>query len=573
MKTSPSVSREVFDEMHSLVAASLSGDLPVDQVHRLAELVHRDSETFNLYLDLVFESSILLTWAGHGASKGANMVDGPEKVLQCVGLDLATNASPAACSPQPGLFFKSFDGPLTYFSSGWPVAYLIATVIFAVGAVIGSITYVSQPVQIAERLPVVARDRAVTELVGRITGMVDCQWADESMAAINGSYVSLGHKYALSSGIMEITYDTGAKVILQGPVTYEIETKNGGFLAIGKLTGKVEVETARGFFVRTPTTTVTDLGTEFGIEATSHGNNVYVFQGRVVVSSLENAKRSEIIVEEGMCLLDNGREQVKCEQIDLAGKPALQFVRRLPHQQARQERARILSLTDLVASGDGFGNRVNWGINPLDAIPALTKNIYTKISSSGAYQRYTGHSYIDGVFIPTGGKKPVQLDSANHMFEFLNSCGRTYGMIWSREEAARSVPEDASALMQQLGKPHPAIILHASVGITFDLSLIRASMSSWNLDRFQTLITNEPKSRAGSVAPVDIWIFTDGQTQLKRLEFSGIDNVIEVNMALRPTDHFLTLVTIGDDKAFTRDHVYYHNPRLILTQNPPPNDD
>ena len=39
---------------------------------------------------------------------------------------------------------------------------------------------------------------------------------------------------------MEITYDTGAKVILQGPVTYEVESPNGGYLSVGKLTGKLE---------------------------------------------------------------------------------------------------------------------------------------------------------------------------------------------------------------------------------------------------------------------------------------------------------------------------------------------
>ena len=38
---------------------------------------------------------------------------------------------------------------------------------------------------------------------------------------------------------MEITYDSGAKVILQGPATYEVNS-NGGFLSIGKLTGKLE---------------------------------------------------------------------------------------------------------------------------------------------------------------------------------------------------------------------------------------------------------------------------------------------------------------------------------------------
>ena len=39
---------------------------------------------------------------------------------------------------------------------------------------------------------------------------------------------------------MEITYDTGAKVILQGPVTYEVESSHGGYLSVGKLTGRVE---------------------------------------------------------------------------------------------------------------------------------------------------------------------------------------------------------------------------------------------------------------------------------------------------------------------------------------------
>ena len=96
---------------------------------------------------------------------------------------------------------------------------------------------------------------------------------------------------------MEITYDTGAKVILQGPVTYEVEA-NGGYLAVGKLTGKlekrgegegrgerghqitksqiIEISTSlipsslipNPFVIRTPTATVTDLGTEFGIEVT-----------------------------------------------------------------------------------------------------------------------------------------------------------------------------------------------------------------------------------------------------------------------------------------------------------------
>ena len=52
------------------------------------------------------------------------------------------------------------------------------------------------------------------------------------------SLVALDDKFVLASGLMEITYNTGAKVILQGPVTYQVES-NGGYLAVGKLTGKL----------------------------------------------------------------------------------------------------------------------------------------------------------------------------------------------------------------------------------------------------------------------------------------------------------------------------------------------
>ncbi len=51
-----------------------------------------------------------------------------------------------------------------------------------------------------------------------------------------GSAVPLGRKYALSSGLMEISYQSGAKVILEGPCTYEVESEVGGYLALGKLT-------------------------------------------------------------------------------------------------------------------------------------------------------------------------------------------------------------------------------------------------------------------------------------------------------------------------------------------------
>ena len=58
--------------------------------------------------------------------------------------------------------------------------------------------------------------------------------------------------------------------------------RNGGFLSVGRLTGKVEDEMARGFVIHTPTVTVTDLGTEFGVMVSGEGlTQVHVLQGAV----------------------------------------------------------------------------------------------------------------------------------------------------------------------------------------------------------------------------------------------------------------------------------------------------
>jgi len=82
-------------------------------------------------------------------------------------------------------------------------------------------------------------------------------------------------------------------------VTYEVESAASGFLSVGKLTAKLEktpevrhhkpeanLQTSKfqisKFVVRTPTATVTDLGTEFGVEVNREGGTeTHVFAGKV----------------------------------------------------------------------------------------------------------------------------------------------------------------------------------------------------------------------------------------------------------------------------------------------------
>ena len=145
------------------------------------------------------------------------------------------------------------------------------------------------------------------ESVGRITGMVDCQWERGGQAPQirirnpkSQSLVALGDKYALASGLMEITYDTGAKVILQGPVTYEVESPQRRIPVGRQADGEAGEERRRGrpktknsqhssssfliprsiFVVRTPTATVTDLGHGVRRRGEQEGDTMsHVFRG------------------------------------------------------------------------------------------------------------------------------------------------------------------------------------------------------------------------------------------------------------------------------------------------------
>jgi hypothetical protein len=202
--------------------------------------------------------------------------------------------TPLAPNVAPPVLPMMTEPTFGYLASGWPMAYLVATVLMSLGLLISAHTYIAPPASIVttHQSPATIEDqtpsdeKAIIAVVGRITGMVGCAWRDSATVPSQNALVSHGDCFTLTSGLLEITYNTGAKVLLQGPVNYQVDSKNGGFLAVGRLTGKVTTEVARGLTIETPTATVTDLGTEFGVEVQpDHRQTVVVFQGRVRVAT------------------------------------------------------------------------------------------------------------------------------------------------------------------------------------------------------------------------------------------------------------------------------------------------
>jgi hypothetical protein len=368
---------------------------------------------------------------------------------------------------------------------------------------------------------------------------------------------------------MEITYDTGAKVILQGPVTYEIEAENGGFLRVGKLTGKVETQSARGFSVRTPTAKVTDLGTEFGVEILKDGNcQVHVLAGSVDTVALENGRPKgqscRLGAGQAVQVISNRSSNVAGSAIVALKKAEpTTFVRKLPRP------PKLVDLLDIVAGGTGAGHARERGIDPSTGMEdAMYVASYR--NGGGKYHRASWNRLIDGVFIPrVSVGTPVVLDSAGHTYkDFPTTPSYAWGSIWAR---AATLPNNELARQQTYGcyamgrgdQFMPAgrgvLFCQPSVGITFNLKAIRHAHADAQPIRFRAVAgladcrkfpTLDPKQRElwghkpNNV--VSFWVFVDGRVAVARRDIQPEDGAIPLNVDLGPSDVFLTLATIND---------------------------
>jgi len=373
-----------IEQLSKLAGAVCEEVATCDDFVEMDAILLADQEARDRYLDYCWMHVALKLEmrAQQAAQKVHQNID--RKLPALSTLDSVTNPNIAAAPVPAGLFSTAFHGAIGFFSQELPFSLLIATVVTCLGLLAGSMVYVTHHQELATTAtspkPSALDEMPAKKIVGRITGMVDCsgsgsriQGADIAKSEIpNSKYLALGDKITLSSGLLEITYDTGATVILQGPVKYEIDSTDGGFLSVGKLTARLEksvegreerekkavsaqrsVASERNpeiskspisnpqslipnpsFAVRTPTATVTDLGTEFGVEVLPDGGTKsIVFRGKVAIEpravKTGSPKRIELVAGESAAVAKSG-EMVYARKRPASVTPA-QFVRTIEH--------------------------------------------------------------------------------------------------------------------------------------------------------------------------------------------------------------------------------------------------
>lgn len=334
------------EELFELFEALCEGIITPVQHRRLQQRLGADAQTRQFYFDYLDLRLQLRQW--QQASLG-------ERLL---GMAAADDAPPAPILTQS----PPLHAPVSTYSpiGSFAFSYLVAALIVGVGLLIGWVYHVPNPRAAGPALAKVAPPPAPGTLpspraivvVGRVTATADCRWVDPKMRVAPYSYVPLDAKYMLVSGLLEITYDSGAKVIVQGPCIYQVDSRVGGYLSQGRLTARVEKrgETAivaanqqlatgdprsssRFFTVRTPTAKVVDLGTQFCVEVDSAGVSMaHVCQGKVEVLAVGRngaAGAKPIRLEKGeSARVEVGKDQV-ARVVRQSGQPG-PFVLQMP---------------------------------------------------------------------------------------------------------------------------------------------------------------------------------------------------------------------------------------------------
>jgi hypothetical protein len=126
--------------------------------------------------------------------------------------------------------------------------------------------------------------------IATLTRLINVRWGSPEQSPKELSRLAVGQTIVIDSGQAEIIFDCGAEVVLVGPANFEIRAPLLTYSSRGTISARVG-EKARGFTIETPTTRVTDLGTEFGVAIGESGDTeVAVFHGAVDLAYGENRK-------------------------------------------------------------------------------------------------------------------------------------------------------------------------------------------------------------------------------------------------------------------------------------------
>jgi ferric-dicitrate binding protein FerR (iron transport regulator) len=123
----------------------------------------------------------------------------------------------------------------------------------------------------------------------RIVSLSGVEWVEGAAEHREWQRLAAGETLAFDAGSVEVLFDNGAQLVVQGPAECQFVSEHQVRASSGKLVARVGPE-ATGFEIVTPHATVIDRGTSFGMTIErEHHSDVVVYEGMVDLSLPEAA--------------------------------------------------------------------------------------------------------------------------------------------------------------------------------------------------------------------------------------------------------------------------------------------
>ncbi|MEN6307140.1 MAG: hypothetical protein ABFD91_05230 [Anaerohalosphaeraceae bacterium] len=542
-------------ELDELIIRKLDGTITPTEYEQLVQWLDRDPEAVCYYIDFTM-LYVGLSQPGR-ISFSSEQADISQECYNTLFNLLAENekGAPKIEMPDTAKIDASLDRDIKtkrLFGRVTPINLWIA---------IGSMAALLFMIAYATFYPSVAPGQ-----VAVLSDSVNARWGDSGDIQTGQRLYDDGKRISLLSGCAKIAFDYGSEIIIEGPAEFSLLSQENLYLYFGKILARIPTQ-AVGFVVDTPSAGVVDLGTEFGVQVESSGSSsVHLFNGKASLLAGEQGERKgSVLLTGGMArsvdfLTGQTREVTMSEHA---------FVRRLDSSKQLVWRGEPLNLADIVGGGDGFETgRANCGIDPisgmLDEIQGIDRY------APNQYVPVPDNPFVDGVFVPNGKTQQV-ISSLGHSFE---ACPVTQGNYYI-EVANRPKFIVPDAVLANSLAEESSILLHANLGITFDLNAIRSGLPGVHIAEFKTEI--DISALAPRTPNADIWILVDGKLKYSKRNMMEIGKREMVSVALHQSDRFLTLIaTDGGDpdcrldkegfrwKSIDSDWCVFWKPVLVL---------
>jgi len=252
---------ELSPELIELMEAACNGELADAQLDRLQEMLQSDADARTAYVRYMGLDADLWLGAADGLAVPADRTDVERSPAE-------SGQAGIVATPPPS---ENFGG---MFRASAPS--------LMVGVLLGALVVVG--LWVSGNKSDATGAAPMPTPVAYLSRAVDANWQSAQQTSLRcGDRLLSGRYVALREGLAEVTFECGARVILEGPATLELVSDTRCHLHAGRLVARIPPQ-ATGFVVATPSTTIVDMGTEFGVAVDEQDcTEVVVFEGELDV--------------------------------------------------------------------------------------------------------------------------------------------------------------------------------------------------------------------------------------------------------------------------------------------------